>query len=65
MRNVAKVLSFEFLRRGYKRTYPQASLFQSDTEKEFPGINELVSQMNMGRRSIEDVVADELRMPGN
>lgn len=60
---VMKALVSEFLNRGYGRTYSNTSIFQSEIEKEFPGISKWVSQMN--KRSIEDIVADELRIPGN
>ena len=64
-RDVEEALVSEFLGRGYKKIYSDASRFQSKIEREFPGINKWVSQMNMNRRSIEDVVADKLKIPGN
>lgn len=62
---VERIIVAEFLKRGYKKTYNDASLFQSEIERELPGINKWVSRMNMNRRSIEDVVADGLKIPGN
>lgn len=41
--HVVKALVSEFLNRGYGRTYSNASIFQSEIEKEFPGINKWVA----------------------
>lgn len=65
-RDVDKALADEFLSRGYKEIYPAASHFQTALEREFPGINRWVLSMNRDAgREIQDVVADELGIPGN
>lgn len=65
-RDVEIVLANEFLSRGYKKIYLAASHFQAALEKEFPGINRWVLSMNRDTgREIQDVVADELGIPGN
>lgn len=64
-RDISRALTDEFLSRGYKETYYAASHFQTALDREFPGINKWVWIINKREREIQDVVADELRIPGN
>lgn len=65
-RDVEKALAAEFINTGYKKTYLAASHFQTALERKFPGINRWVMSMNRKTgREIQDIVADELRIPGS
>lgn len=65
-RSAEKILASEFLKRGYKKTEYAASHFQTEMEKELPGVNKWILGMNRETgREIEDVVMDELEIPGN
>ena len=65
-RDIEKILATEFIKRGYKKTYAAASHFQLKIEKELPGVNRWVLNMNRDTaREIEDVVADELKIAGS
>lgn len=65
-RDVEKALAAEFINRDYKRIYQAASHLQTALEREFPGVSKWVMSMNRKTgREIQDVVADELKIPGS